>query len=329
MKKIEKICKVEMCLTSKCNLACKHCYQHFDKDLFYLEKNKVLEVIDYVVSKGCSNIVLSGGEVFTRPDIYEIIGYILEKKLDLLVVTNGILINMNKIKKFKNKLSFQISIDGCEVEHNKRRGEGSYDKTVNNIKLLRKLGFKVTVNVTIDVDNYKNVIDLLEDGNFDEITFLPVATAGAATIYKKTHNNELEQVIRELYLVKSAVHKKNYRCNIFPTGLSINYDGTVYPCSIARDFKLFPIGSINENKIEVIIDKFLENPDSNMFFEYKENSQILKCINCSKENECNRGCRIRAYKTKNSLLEPDPFCCKLYKNSYKNVCFGDIYWGNL
>ena len=73
--------------------------------------------------------------------------------------------------------------------------------------------------------------------------------------------------------------------------------------------------------------RFLENERSNMFFEYKNNNQIEKCNNCPQNNECTRGCRMRAYKWSGKLTSYDPFACKIFRNEYKDKTFGEIYWG--
>lgn len=323
--------KVEMCITSTCNLKCKHCYQHFEKNMFFLTKNKIFEIIDFVFEHGCKYIILSGGEIFTRNDIYDILDYILVKDIEVTLVTNGTLIDIDKISLFKGKkLLFQISIDGDKERHDERRGTGNYDKTINIVRKLKKLGFRIKANVTIDNYNYQTVPSIINNPDFDEITFLPVANVGAA---KLNHNekslNELEQCIELLY--KSVPKSRTIcdKCCIFPNGISINYDGNVYPCSIARDFKIYLMGNLLNNSISEVITSFCKTEEANILMSYKNNCQIDKCLKCENNNKCNQGCRMRALKVNGSIFSADPFCCKIFNGEYDESDYSDLYWGNL
>ena len=328
-KEINNLNKMEMCITSKCNLKCKHCYQHFEKNKYILSKKQIFDTIDYAINHGCKYLILSGGEFFTRADSYEILDYVLDRNLDLTLVTNGTLIDTNKILKYVGKkLTFQISIDGDEKSHDDRRGKGCYSKTINNIRKLNEMNFKVKINVTLDNNNAQSIFEIIDNEDFKELTFLPVANAGAATINESgISSTDLNDCIEVLY--KNTAKTRNIcdKCCLFPNGLSINYDGVVYPCSIARDFKLFPMGNINDDSISNIINKYLNSNESDMFLQYKGNDQIAKCSKCKNNKLCNQGCRMRAFKVNGSLLSEDPFCCKIYNHEYENIDYSNIYWG--
>lgn len=327
---VDNLRKMEMCITSKCNLKCKHCYQHFEKNQFVINKDKVIEIIEYACNHGCKQIILSGGEVFTRNDIYDILDYIFFKKLDLILVTNGTLIDLDKIKKYKGKnILFQISIDGDEKCHDERRGKGNYKKAIDSIKKLREYGFRIKANVTLDNNNFNSIVDIINNPLFDEITFLPVANVGAAKLNNSDKSlDELNDCIELLYKSVPKTRRLCDKCCIFPNGISINYDGYVYPCSIARDFKIFPLGNINEKPINKIINDFCEKEEAKQFFNYKRNDQIKKCKECPKNSDCNQGCRMRAFKFFGDMYKSDPFCCKIFNNEYKDLDYADLYWGN-
>lgn len=328
-KEFNGIKKIEVCVTSKCNLKCKHCYQHFEKNKFIISFNKIKEIIDYASKNFCEHIVLSGGEFFTHPNAYDIIDYVVSSNIPLTIVTNGILIDIEKISMYKGKnIKFQISIDGIEKYHDDRRGKGNYKITVTQIKRLRDLGFFVNVYMTLDINNYTSVLKILEKDFYDSVTFMPVATAGAATINKFEESKELDSYIETIYKATTKKINIKHRCNIFPKGISIDYEGFVFPCSIARDYKLFSFGNINDDTLETIINNFVLSEDSDIFFNYEGNNQIKKCKNCSKNKECNQGCRMRAFKFNSDLLSHDPFCCKIYNNEYKDISYGNIYWGD-
>ena len=78
------------------------------------------------------NLTLSGGELFVRKDIWEIIDHIIKNRMRYSILSNGTLITEDTLKQFeigkrRSRLSsIQVSIDGsCPEVHDKSRGEGS------------------------------------------------------------------------------------------------------------------------------------------------------------------------------------------------------------
>ena len=51
-RKLDYLEVIEMCITSSCNLQCKHCYQHKEKNRYQLPFEKIIEVIDYAKKLG-------------------------------------------------------------------------------------------------------------------------------------------------------------------------------------------------------------------------------------------------------------------------------------
>ena len=117
-------------------------------------------------------VTLTGGEVFARPDIFELIDSVIENRMRYSILTNGTLINEAVIEAFgtgKRRLrldSIQVSIDGsCPEIHNLSR-PGSFTSAIRGLKLLVKNRFPVTVRVTVskhNIDDLVNVTELLLD----------------------------------------------------------------------------------------------------------------------------------------------------------------------
>jgi len=109
-------------------------------------------------------VTLSGGEVFTRPDLFELIDAIIENRMRYSLLTNGTLITEKtivalSISKRRLRLdSIQVSIDGSNADvHNKSRPPNSFGRAMRGLLLLRDAGIPVTVRVTV---NHHNVHDL-------------------------------------------------------------------------------------------------------------------------------------------------------------------------
>lgn len=333
MKKIDFFEVIEMCITSKCNLQCTHCYQAVEKNRFQLSFEQIVSVIDYTKKYDCRKYVLSGGEFFMHPNAYEILDYIVKNtSAEITCVTNSTLIDVEKLHSIVpvSRITFKISVDGDETEHDKRRGSGMFKKVEEKINQLKKLGYIVDITMTLVEENIHCIPTVLNNIVFDKVTLMPVATTGAACEHFSTKEDSeiYKQVICHVYKTCREYVDGTHRCYIFPRCFSVKYDGSIYPCSLSRDYDIGCFGNINEKNIKTIIESFIESDESNMYFDYKNNNQIEKCNNCSQNTECTRGCRIRAYKWNGSLTTFDPFACKIFRDEFKDKTFGQIYWGS-
>jgi SynChlorMet cassette radical SAM/SPASM protein ScmE len=119
------------------------------------------------------DVTLTGGEIFTRPDLFVLIDGIISNQMRYSLLSNGTLIDEEMLSKLmvgkrRQRLdSVQVSIDGSRAEiHNQSRPR-SFTRTVRGLRLLVKAGFPVTARVTINRHNLRDLEDiagfLLED----------------------------------------------------------------------------------------------------------------------------------------------------------------------
>lgn len=164
---------VDISITGRCNLNCKYCFYSGEMAaLSDLSTEGWKSIIRKLGEAKVMRIILTGGEVFTRYDIFEIIDSIIDNKMRYSILTNGTLIDEEAVSAFsagKRRLrldSIQVSIDGsCPEVHNLSR-PSSFDRAVNGLKLLMKEGFPATVRVTINrhnMDDLENIAELLLD----------------------------------------------------------------------------------------------------------------------------------------------------------------------
>lgn len=165
---------IDLELTGRCNLSCKYCFyadcmqskRDLDTETWY---SIISEIGDLAVRK----VTLSGGEVFTRNDLFDIIDSVIENRMRYSILSNGTLITNETVKQFnegKRRLrldSIQISIDGSREEiHDLSRPPKSFERAIRGLRLLKEAGFPVTVRVTINrhnVDDLDGIAHLLLD----------------------------------------------------------------------------------------------------------------------------------------------------------------------
>ena len=117
-------------LTSKCNLYCKHCYngsgENHQKDNMTVEDWKSL-VNDVIKDGGIFQCIISGGEPLMLGDsLYDIMDPLHDDGTGFILITNGMLVNKNTVKKLKkyNFYWIQVSIDDVlDTAHDEFRGK--------------------------------------------------------------------------------------------------------------------------------------------------------------------------------------------------------------
>jgi uncharacterized protein len=161
--------------TRECNFNCSYCYEEFRKPIYMSDEteDKIIEFIKRFGKLARIHITWYGGEPLL--DFNRIISLTakiknLEIPLSAGIVTNGYLLDENVIDKLEDlKINhMQITLDGSEATHNKRRPHihsgDSFSKIVQNIeRLIEKWDYKLSLRVNIDktnIDEYAKVYEL-------------------------------------------------------------------------------------------------------------------------------------------------------------------------
>ncbi len=155
--------KVDIALTSNCNLRCRYCYFFSNPDVEYtdLSTEEWLTFFDELGSMAVMEVTLAGGEPFWRKDLPALLEGIVRNRMRFSLLSNGGLID-DEIAAFIAATgrcnSVQISVDGSKPEtHDACRGKGSFEGALRGIRTLQRHGINVAVRVTI---HRRNVHDL-------------------------------------------------------------------------------------------------------------------------------------------------------------------------
>lgn len=150
-------------LTYACNLGCIHCYIAKKEKRRLLTKEEVFSILEQLKTIGCLFLTLSGGEIFLRKDFFEIAAYARKLDFALSLFTNGSLINKDIARKIKGLSPFrvEISLYGFKETHDRITGvEGSFDRTIGGIRLLRENGVRALVKTVLMRQNSAEVWEL-------------------------------------------------------------------------------------------------------------------------------------------------------------------------
>ena len=251
-------------LTSKCNLRCKHCYCIF-KDKDTLNRENILRVIDDLADSGVFGLVLTGGEIFTRDDILDILKKFHSRGFLLRLNTNGTLIDESVVKElenFSNIYRFHISLYSAKEEiHDKITGsKGSFKKTLKSIHLLKEAGFNIRINCSLMKSNatsYKEIKSDIADKldipvHYDPIIF-PKDNSEVDNL-KEIFDDDMFEEFNNFI----GYEKKDKKAKLCKAGFSffaISEKGDIYPCLKMKKFYKSSLGNLQESSFQEIWNK--------------------------------------------------------------------------
>jgi len=141
-------------LTYQCNFYCRHCYVPLSYRKYKeLKTNEIFTVLEQLAKIGCFYLGFTGGEPFIREDIMDILWYAKRCGFEIIIYTNGSLINEKIADELKhlrpNKVDITIPAMSKDAFERISGLPGSRDRVFGAIDLLHKkgvnLGFKTCV----------------------------------------------------------------------------------------------------------------------------------------------------------------------------------------
>lgn len=157
-------------LTEECNLKCRHCwiapkYQESDCQLTFLPTDLFRAIIQQAKPLGLSGVKLTGGEPLLHPDIGDILTYLRNEGLGLVMETNGTLCTPDLATKIGDcgDPFVSVSIDAAEPEiHEYIRGvPGSFRAAVDGVKHLAAAGIRVQIIMSLMVCNRDQITPMI------------------------------------------------------------------------------------------------------------------------------------------------------------------------
>ena len=319
-------------INNECNLNCKHCRVSEKNDNEKLSLKEAKSLLSELWYNGTTMLNLSGGEPFLRSDIFEILDF-AQKFEDIVITTNGTLLNEEKCKKlstYKN-IKLSISLDGLEETHDKfRRKKGAFRKVIDTLPTLNKYKIRYAIKYTLSKETAKDAVELLNlvaKNGATEFNVRRVIVAGNAKEDMVLSNEEYTNIIRNLIqncrklgvkfrtgdpllipifsevwgidIEKDDLSKIYAGCQAGDEIIYIDYKGNVGACSYIPKFA----DNIKDKPLDEILSK------NKLFIDLRAYKNKLegKCKECKYKMICG-GCRASALALKKSLFEEDPLC---------------------
>ncbi len=155
-------------LTYRCNERCVHCYLDHD-DHGELTTGECLKVMEELARAGTLFLTFSGGEIFLRPDLYEILAEARRLHFDVSLKTNALLVTKERAGRLREfgvrRVQISVYSDIPEIHDAITKVPGSLERTLAAIPLLLEQGLQVKLACPLMRENllaYRGVMALAE-----------------------------------------------------------------------------------------------------------------------------------------------------------------------
>ena len=337
-----------ICPTLNCNFNCPYCFEkHLPGKMSEEIQDKIVQLTEKmlkIVKRKTLSVTWYGGEPLLAPEIIEnLSNKLIElcKKEDVIysagIITNGYLLNqdivdmLNKVKVF----SYQITLDGIDVTHNKTRklvnGEGTFERIGENLRTLKIKG-NINIRHNVHKDNaneinmLRNFVKSLAKQSGNKIGYYPAFVFDNAAEKREGQVDFLDE--EEKIELES---KKDF--NLFSSGKAqycgsqllytcvIDPKGNLYKCWEDVDKSERSFGHVNSwNPNNPLMTA--TNPDIlTTYFNLTGSSLDEECVNCIWLPLCRGGCPSKRLYSKKVCVsyknEPEVFLSKIIKDNIK------------
>ena len=299
-------------LTYRCNLRCRHCYIDIPAtdELTLLEWQ---EIIDQLKAAGTIYLLMTGGEIMLRPDFLDIAVYARRHGLIPGFITNGTLITPDLARDIAalKPFSIAISIYGASpATHDAiTMVPGSYERTLNGIRLLVNLGMPVlvqTIAMKTNLAELSRIKELVEALGARASIIVGMAPAKSGADYPFRYEPDTEELIACGWRPENEASSIGHGPGLCKAGkgmCSVSPNGDVFPCI------MFPLklGNLKRTKFEIMWR--LEPCAELRYLRSMRRTDLSACEKCDLAAYCQR-CMGIAYLESGYLQGPSSSGCR-------------------
>ena len=286
---------LELQLTARCNLSCRHCYLGKPKNI-ELNFDSVRKILKEFEDIQGLRLIISGGEPMLYSSFWEFNNILPDYKFRKVLLTSGWFLGKKDALKL-NVNEVQVSLDGLKDGHDTLRGKGSFKRAITAMKSVKEAGIDLSAATMVhpyNLNDFQKMADLFNSYNVREWGIdVPLQTGNLKSakdfiVSPEKGGEYLKFAYGGSYHGGSEGYVcGRHICTIMPSG-------KVCKCGFYEDR---PLGNIEEG---------LRNCwERNYHMPLKD----LQCHDCIYIEECQGGCRFRA----ETPTSPDPVMCALYK----------------
>ena len=333
-------------VTNSCNLACRHCWitpsfvDGTTSPRDYIELKLLKHAVFEGKKLGLTGAKLTGGEPVIHPQFLEIVDFLSENNIRLVMETNATLIDVKMAKHLKDNTTMwhiSASLDGARSEsHDQFRClPGAFQMAIEGIKNLVQVGFKPQIIMCPHRGNINEINDLVKLAvtiGAGSVKFNPVTPTGRGVdmekngeilTYEQTMNlvryirGELQDrtsiplyisVPPALSSIKTILRERNAggSCNVINI-MGILGNGEMALCGIGKNTPELCFGRLGKDALR---DVWINNATLiNLRNALKAKFSGI-CNDCIHDRRCLTMCVAMNFVRTGALISPDYLCAE-------------------
>lgn len=157
-------------LTYRCPLQCEHCYLVSGKKRRECATDEVKSILDQLADAGTLYVTFSGGEIFLREDLPEIVVYARKLHFAVRLLTNGVLIDRTMADEIASWHPEMVAFSVYDLDaaiHDAITGQGgSLAKTLDAVRVLKERNIPLKISsvlMTRNVGHYRRLYDFARE----------------------------------------------------------------------------------------------------------------------------------------------------------------------
>jgi radical SAM protein with 4Fe4S-binding SPASM domain len=285
---------LELIITLRCNLRCRHCYLDEPKNVD-MAPDLLSSVLSEFDEMQGLRLLLSGGEPLLYPHLDRLAKELSGRGYRVVLLTNGLSLNPERLNSLPVH-EIQVSIDGMEQGHDYLRGAGGFKRAVEAARLATDSGRGLSVATMIHANNLfemDELENLVKDLGAREWSLDVPCEAGRWAVgdSEAVSYEEAAAAMARGYGGSYHGSSAGYACGLHLA--SVMPDGDVCRCGF---YSGAPLGNAGDGLRKAWVSR-----------EPLYISELDWCRDCEAAPDCGGGCRFRA-----GGAGPDPVMCAVH-----------------
>ncbi len=316
-------------LTHACPLACAYCSNPLEltKRSDELSTDDWRRVLDQAAELGVLQCHLSGGEPLLRRDVVDIAAHASGLGMYTNLVTSAIGLSRPRAEALREAGldHVQVSIQADEaVLSDRLAGISSFDKKIEAARLVKELGWPLTLNVVLhrqNIDRIEAILGWVEELGADRVELANTQYYGWALRNRAALLPSREQLEHAEAVTRAARERLRDRTDViyvipdyysrYPKPcmggwgsrqLVVGPEGDAWPCLAAHELPL-PRANVQEHDLAWI---WRSSP---LFSAFRGTDWMPDpCASCERREVDLGGCRCQAFQLTGDMNRTDPVC---------------------
>lgn len=176
-------------ITPRCPCRCVHC----SADRFVTDQRTELsteqlkDIVGQSVDLGVSNVVFTGGEPMTRPDLYDLIAHVDKNRAHAMMFTSGVLLTEKNVARLAeaglDSLNVSIDADSPALHDELRRVPGAFQKAFEGAARARAAGILTGISTygcheSVTSGALEHLLQIAQAEGFHEVTIFDCVPTG-------------------------------------------------------------------------------------------------------------------------------------------------------